>query len=242
MKKSKLFKLFGIHESWDDILGEWFEFNEGNLKYILSYLRTLEKKDIKFNPQKKDIFKAFRQPKDNVRIVWLLQDPYPDPRLANGIALAVPKGKLSPSLEAVIDELFNYKPIPIIDDLFDNTLQHWENQGIFMLNSALTCRSYAPKTHTEMWEPFISHVLTELNKESGRIYVLSGKVAQSFSKCVSEETNYLIKTYHPAADKHQIDDKKKLFLGNGIFKQIDDIIEEINGSEFKIKWLKDEVS
>jgi uracil-DNA glycosylase len=236
---SKLEKL-NIDKSWQDILEPWVEFKEGNLKQILQYLKGLEVAGKTICPADKyNIFRAFSLPKNKVRVVWLLQDPYPNPRLTNGIALSVPKGEMSPSLEAVKDELFNYIPDFTIDDRFDETLELWTEQGILMLNSALTCQAFQPKSHTEMWYPFISHVIKELNKETGLIFVFSGKVAQTFSKYVTGN-NHVIKTYRPAADKHKSYKDEKLFVGNDLFKQIDDIIEKTNGSEFKIKWLKDE--
>ena len=177
-------------------------------------------------------------PKDKVRVVWVLQDPYPNPKLANGIAMSVPKGEDTPTLEAVRNELFNYISDITIDELFDETLQHWVDQGILLLNSSFTCRAFAPNSHREMWDYFIRAVLRELNKDSARVFIFSGKTAQKLSNEVSEDRNHIIHTYHPAADKHQREKKKKLFEGNDLFKQVDDILENINGPENKIQWLK----
>jgi len=234
-----IFDKLSIHQSWEPILGDWLAFKEGNLKQVFSELKGLEVRGKTICPTNKyNLFKAFSIPKDKVKVVWLFQDPYPNPRLATGIALAVPKGEDSPSLEALRDELFNYIPDFRIDELFDETMEQWQNEGILLLNSALTCQAFQPKSHLEYWKSFISHVLRELNKETGLIFVFSGKVAQEFCNLITDN-NYTIKTYHPAADKHQIDNKKKYFWGSEVFKEIDNIIEKTNGSEFKIQWLKE---
>ena len=50
--KDKLFNKFGIDSSWHN-LKPWFNFEEGNLAYILSHLKNMESKKIKFCPLKR---------------------------------------------------------------------------------------------------------------------------------------------------------------------------------------------
>lgn len=220
-----------IHDSWKSFLRPYISLKNGELSDVFTLLKT--QPDI--CPKINDIFKVFRMPKDTIRVVWVFQDPYPNPQLATGIALAVPKDKTSPSLEVIKKELSrSYNTM--VGKEFNTTLSHWEDQGVFLLNSALTCQAFKPNSHTELWKGFISAVLRHLNEKPGLIYVFSGKVAQTFLECVSEENSYVLSTYHPAADKHQRD--KTLFVGSNVFIDINKLITRTNGESYKIHWLK----
>lgn len=53
---------------------------------------------------------------------------------------------------AAIAEVRSDPGFPILPPpaLFD----HWERQGVLMLNASLTCRLNAPGSHREVWLPF----------------------------------------------------------------------------------------
>jgi len=218
-----------IHPSWKEFLYPYLSLEN---KVLLPIFKEIKERP-NICPSKENIFNIFRMPKDKIRVVWVFQDPYPNPKLANGIALSVPKGQTSPSLEVIKTELERSYNVEL--DNFDNSLKHWLKQGVFLLNMSLTCRYFRPGSHTHLWSGFIKDVLSHLNEKPGLVYVFSGKVAQKGLEYVSEHSNYVFKTYHPAADKHQLE--KKLFVGCDIFKKIDDIFEKTNGPEYKINWV-----
>jgi len=90
---------------------QWYNFLKEELES--SYFRNIQdylKKEIfTVYPQKEDIFKAFELcPLDDLKVVILAQDPYHNPKQANGLAFSVNEGiKLPPSLQNIFQELNN---------------------------------------------------------------------------------------------------------------------------------------
>ncbi len=152
-------------------------------------------------PAYKDIFKAFTLCSENdVKIVFLGQDPYPQKGVATGVLFGNKEGttELSPSLEVIKEAAINYE-IPPPPLKFDVTLESWAKQGILMINSALTCEMNKVGSHVMLWRPFISKFLQNLsNSNPGLVYVLFGDQAQTFEPYINKRLNSVIKVHHPA--------------------------------------------
>ena len=180
------------------------------------------------------IFKAFRLCQfHNLKVVILGQDPYPQKGVATGLAFAnssdTPEESYSPSLgilrESVIDFTIPHRIINFAPDL-----EKWEEQGVLLLNSALSCQLGKPESHALMWRPFISSFLTNLSKwSSGIVYVLMGSQAQSFEHCINANNNYIIHCRHPSwyARTHQR-------MPSDIWRQVNEIM--VNLYDEKINW------
>ena len=130
------------------------------------------------------------------------QDPYPQRGVATGILFGnkegTPEDKLSPSLEVIKECCINYE-IPHGSIEFDNTLESWAKQGILMVNSALTCKVNEIGYHVMLWRKFMIALLKNLSyRETGLIYVLFGKQAQTFEPYIDRKYNHIIKVEHPA--------------------------------------------
>lgn len=187
-------------------------------------------------PSYKDIFKAFNLcPYNDLKVVCIGQDPYSQRGVATGILFGnkceTSEDKLAPSLkiikEAIIDLEVSHNCIS-----FDNSLESWEKQGVLMINSALTVEENKPGSHSLIWRPFISSLLTRLSEiNSGIIYVLFGKQAQSFEYFINQKSNTVIKSVHPAyCARYNIKLDKSLFI------QINKLIKEKYNSH--IEWFK----
>lgn len=158
-------------------------------------------------PKVKDIFKAFALcPLRSLRVVVLGQDPYPNlingSPIATGIAFAnspvTPSSSYSPSLDVLMESVINFS-LPHGSVTFDPSLEKWEQQGVLMLNSALSCAAGRTDSHTLLWRPFIKYLLTSLSLHvNGIVYVLMGAEAQSFESCINHKFNHIIKTRHPS--------------------------------------------
>ena len=82
---------------------------------------------------------------------------------------------------------------------FDPTLESWAKQGILMINSALTVEMNKIGSHVMIWRNFISCLLKHLSqRETGLIYVLFGKQAQTFEPYINKQFNTIINMEHPA--------------------------------------------
>lgn len=154
-------------------------------------------------PAQSDVFRAFELcPLNDLKVVMLGQDPYPQKGVATGVLFGnrkeVDEGNLSPSLNVVKEAAINFE-VPHYCITFDQTLESWAKQGILMLNSALTVEMNKIGSHVMFWRPFIAKLLKKLsNKEPGIIYVLFGSQAQTFTPYINIRNSIVVKTEHPA--------------------------------------------
>lgn len=152
-------------------------------------------------PAPENVFRAFELcPYDELKVVFVGQDPYPQKDVATGILFGnkadVPEDELSPSLKVVKEAAVNFE-IPHNSIIFDQTLESWAKQGILMINSALTVEMNKVGSHTMTWRPFISSLLKNISMNNpGLIYVLFGSQAGTFQPYI--QTGTVIKVPHPA--------------------------------------------
>ena len=97
-------------------------------------------------PAPEHILRAFRQPFADVRVLVLGQDPYPTPGHPIGLSFAVDRHvrPLPRSLANIHRELHDDLGItpPAHGDL-----SAWTDQGVLLLNRALSVRAGAPGSH-----------------------------------------------------------------------------------------------
>ena len=152
-------------------------------------------------PDISNIFKAFEVcPYKDLKIVMLGQDPYPQKGVATGILFGnkTDVKELSPSLNIIKEAAINFE-VPHYCINFDPTLESWAKQGILMINSALTVEMNKIGSHVMIWRNFISCLLKHLSqRETGLIYVLFGKQAQTFEPYINKQFNTIINMEHPA--------------------------------------------
>lgn len=219
----------------DEYFGDWcsvIDKSEANkvMKRLISLKTPL-------CPSIKDIFKAFRLCSlHNVRVILVGQDPYNNYRdnrpVATGLAFAnssdTPKDKYSPSLEVLKESIINFS-IPHNRVIFDSSLEKWEEQGVLLLNTALSCEKGKPNSHALLWRPFITSLIANLSKyTSGIVYVLMGSSAQSLEPYIGKN-NCIIRCRHPAyyARTHTK-------MPSSIWQEINNILIGQNG--YGIKW------
>lgn len=152
-------------------------------------------------PSLDNIFDAFKLcDYDNLKVIWLGQDPYPQKGVATGIAFANKKETkaISPSLQVLRDSAFKYLTNLNKDAKFDVTLESWERQGVLMLNSSLTTRVGSIGTHTMIWRPVIKNFISKLSWiKPDLVYILSGVIANSFKPYIADSLG-IVSTVHPS--------------------------------------------
>jgi len=155
-----------------------------------------------YYPSAELVFKAFKLcDYYNTKVVFLGEDPYPQPNIATGVLFGnsndTPEDKLSPSLKVIKESISNLC-MPQESIIFDNSLESWSKQGILMLNSSLTVAPYKVGSHLLLWRPVIADLLRTLSNDNpGLIYVLFGNTAKSFKPCINTNDTVLTE-YHPA--------------------------------------------
>jgi uracil-DNA glycosylase len=176
------------------------------------------------------MFSAYQyvDPKD-IKVVIIGQDPYHNGQ-ANGMAFAVNKKPIPPSLRNIYKELcdeFDHRPNM---DEFDFSLEHWAKQGVLLLNTSFTVVEKQPASHRGLWD-FILHPTFRLIKWNSpkAIHVLWGKHAQGYTKYID---GAVIQAAHPAAEAYG----NAGFFGCGHFYQINERLKA-RGEE-PIDWFK----
>jgi len=218
--KQKLFNKFAIN-GWDKVFRSFVYSTD--FDNILTKLWELSNDNKKFTPPLKQVFRAFEEcPYDNLQVVIIGQDPYPQLGVADGISFSCSNtNKLQPSLKFILQEVDRtvYDNHVISEDL---DLKRWSNQGVLMLNTALTTEVSIIGSHYDIWRPFTTYLLDWLNiNKSELVYVYMGKKAEEWSS-MTDDTNIKYFVKHPASAAYSGSkwDSKDLFNKINLHKKI----------------------
>lgn len=223
--------------SLEEYFGGWMRvINKKILEEVLNKL-SIEYQKKPICPAQNKVFKAFEVcPYDNLKVVFLGMDPYSQKGVATGILFGnnaeVAEENLSPSLQIIKEAAINFE-IPHNCIIFDQTLESWANQGILMINSALTVEMNKVGSHVMLWRPFISSLLKNLsNTNTAIVYVLFGRQAQTFKPYINKENNHIIEIEHPAYFA-----RTNTKMPYDIFKNVSNLVKGIYG--VPIEWYKE---
>ena len=138
-------------------------------------------------PAGDDVFKAFRRPLADVRVLVVGQDPYPTPGHPIGLSFAVAPGvrPLPGSLRNIYTELatdLGTAP-PAHGDL-----TAWADRGVMLLNRVLTVRPGEAASHRGRgWEEVTDRAIAALVRRGGpTAAILWGRDAQSLRPALGD--------------------------------------------------------
>ena len=140
-------------------------------------------------------------PLEAVKVVILGQDPYHGPGQAHGLAFSVQDGvKVPPSLVNIYKELASDLGLPIPRH---GNLTKWAQQGVLLLNAALTVEDGQPASHQGRgWEEITDAVVAAVAaKAEPCVFLLWGSHAQKKAQSVPglQNSHHLILTApHPS--------------------------------------------
>jgi len=78
-------------------------------------------------------------------------------------------------------------------------LEHWERQGVFLLNTALTVECHKPNSHAKHWERFTEMVIDYMSKNNDKlIFLLWGNNAKEKKKFIDGDKHYVLQSTHPS--------------------------------------------
>jgi uracil-DNA glycosylase len=192
-----------IEESWKEVLKQ--EFSKPYFQNAVTFIKVEKSQGKIIYPPGQLIFNAFQQtPFDKLKVVLLGQDPYHNPGQAHGLSFSVPDGiKPPPSLMNIFKELHDDVGVPIPTT---GNLTKWAQQGVLLLNAALTVRANEPASHSKIgWLEFTNGVISRISeKKEGVVFLLWGKFAHEKQILIDETKHYVLKAAHPSpysADK-----------------------------------------
>jgi uracil-DNA glycosylase len=155
----------------------------------------------RFTPAIKNWFRAFEEcPVSELKVVIVGQDPYPSVNQADGIAFSLSTStEMQPTLTYLFDAIDRtvYDNRGVVDRTMD--LTRWSNQGLLMLNAALTTSVGKIGQHYNIWQPFLAYLFDYLTWHCpGLVYIYMGKQAQQWADAVNDN-NYKFLLSHPAS-------------------------------------------
>lgn len=177
-------------------------------------------------PAGEDVFRAFRRPLADVRVLVVGQDPYPTPGHPIGLSFAVDPHvwPLPRSLVNIYTELR--------DDLGVVPPRHgdltgWADSGVMLLNRALTVAPGQPASHRgKGWEPITAAAIDALVRRhrdgAPLAAVLWGRDAQSLTPALGPVPT--VASAHPSPLS-----ARRGFFGSRPFSRIDALLVEQGG-------------
>lgn len=195
-------------------------------------------------PASRDTFRAFKECEyDNLKCILMGMSPYHQVNngiyTADGLMMSCSNtGKLQPSLDLFYDALEKELNGGLnLNMIKDPDLSYLAQQGVLLINSSLTAEKGKPESHKDLWVDFIKFLFEDIINlyQRGLPIVFLGKQAQRFSTLPVPFHHYVFEVSHPASAAY----KDTKWDSEGVFTKINTILEQNNGPEFKIKWLKE---
>ncbi|MDT0551750.1 uracil-DNA glycosylase [Urechidicola vernalis] len=185
-----------IHPSWQIVLKD--EFEKSYFNDLTEFISKEYETSICYPPFK-EIFAAFEAATFyKTKVVIIGQDPYHVAGQAHGLCFSVNDGiTFPPSLKNIYRELEMdvQKPYPI-----SGNLRHWADQGILLLNAALTVESGNAGSHQKKgWETFTDAVIQKISDQKENVvFLLWGGYAKKKGKKIDRTKHLVLETGHPS--------------------------------------------
>ena len=132
---------------------------------------------------------------DATRVVILGQDPYHTAGKADGLAFSIPAdfgGRLDS-----LGNIFREIETDIGQPRRKTSLDDWADQGVLLLNTALTVPPCKPKAHARLgWGRLVKQVMAHLN-DRPRAFVLWGGPAQAYATGLADH-HLILTSPHPS--------------------------------------------
>lgn len=180
--------------SWDRMLSPYV--NGLSFDHIMNTLIENVEQGRRFTPKFKNVFNGFYEcPYNDLKVVIVGQDPYPQLGVADGIAFSCSvKGKAEKSLQYILKQTTGkttYTPE-------ECDLKRWANQGVLLINTAFTCEVNKIGSHYGIWKSFTEHVFDNINRHNpDTIFILMGKKAEAWQTLLPNCK--ILKCSHPAS-------------------------------------------
>lgn len=185
-----------VHPGWQPTLGSALA---PKLSLIDQELTRRSSVGETFYPPADAVFRAlsFVAPSD-VKVVILGQDPYHGAGEAMGLSFSVGRSvRVPPSLRNIYKELHSDLglAIPAHGDL-----THWAQQGVLLLNAALTVSADNAGSHGKLgWQRVTDALIDTVNRDNpGCVFILWGNWAQSKAERIDTRKHAILTSAHPS--------------------------------------------
>ena len=187
--------MIAIRRSWYDLLKD--EFGKQYFLDLQDFLKN-EYANYIIYPEEKNIFNALNAvPFDKVKVVIIGQDPYHEPRQAQGMSFSVPEDvDIPPSLVNIMREIESDLGVKCEKN---GNLTRWAKQGVLLLNTVLTVRKGMANSHKDKgWERLTRKIIEILGQRKEPIvFLLWGSYAQGYQELIAP-WHLVLKAPHPS--------------------------------------------
>ncbi|WP_086287113.1 uracil-DNA glycosylase [Campylobacter sp. P0085] len=185
-----------LDPEWQELLKD--ELNSQNFANIIKFLNS---QTAVIYPPKELIFNAFNlcKPSD-LKVIIIGQDPYHNAGEAMGLAFSTPNNiKTPPSLKNIFKELFDDLDCDIFTSR-SSDLTSWANQGVLLLNTALTVEQNRPASYSKIgWQIFTAGVIRVINAKFDHcVFMLWGNHAKALSPLIDPNSHLILQAAHPS--------------------------------------------
>lgn len=224
--------------------------NAPHLLKVLSGIYDSVEGDVSLiTPPISKMFSAFRDcPWKNAKVVIIGQDPYPKAGNADGKAFSVPRGVTIPSsLRKIFECLNSREGLP--KGKYSGDLRKWAEQGVLLLNTALTTIVGKIEAHMKLWQSYTDDLISAIaqmaaGEQRHLVFILWGKKAQDKSKiidnvnAISDVKHIYLKWGHPSSSNRANGDtnNKNNFIHCTNFSECNEALKKWNYSE--IDWTR----
>ena len=156
-------------------------------------------------------------------------DPYHNTGEANGLSFSVNYGiKTPPSLQNIFKELKSDLNMEIPNHGY---LKQWADEGVLLLNAALTVRENQPGSHQNFgWNIFTDNIILKLNeRDKPIVFILWGNFARKKKSLITNKNHFILESPHPSPFSAYSG-----FFGSKPFSKTNAFLEANNIS--KINW------
>lgn len=187
-------------------------------------------------PSVDNVFRVFELDINKINVVILGQDPYPSGSDATGFAFELDgyESWLSTtgntSIRNILKELYRTEKDSILGiseirreirssrfEIFppNRIFQEWRNNGVFLLNTSLTCNDDSPNSHKSIWACFIKKIIIKMAEVNTEVtWLLWGDEAKGFKPFIElYDSNIVKESAHPSLNS---------FIDSGIFEGLID--------------------
>jgi len=196
-----------FHESWHEVMQPFIESEDCDAIY--AHLKSEGRRGKKIAPLSSDTYRCFKEtPLNEMKVVLLGMCPYHTQLngvpVADGLLMGCSiTEKLQPSLQqfynALEQDLYNGLNLRINKH---PDVSYLAQQGVLMLNAALTTEMNKAGSHLTIWEPFIKYVFENAIAPSGVPVVFLGKEASKFKRYMAPFT-WAFELTHPASASYK---------------------------------------
>lgn len=169
-------------------------------------------------PEPEAIFRAFRTPLAQVRVLITGQDPYPTPGHAMGLSFSV-RPDVRPLPRSLTNIYTELQADLGIAPAAHGDLSAWADRGVMLLNRSLTVRPGEPASHRGRgWEEVTDRAIAALVERGGPLVaILWGRDAQALAPRLGDVPR--IESAHPSPLS-----ASRGFFGSRPFSRADDAL------------------